>query len=90
MRIERVCWGPILMRCHSKPVEKQIKLVQILSAAWNSGNGLTYSLYGLDDQGRVWRRSLKQGGWVSCAMRKVKWSPRTDPEPTEDEEAVVA
>jgi hypothetical protein len=73
MRIERVCWGPILMRCHSKPVEKQIKLVQILSAAWNSGNGLTYSLYGLDDQGRVWRRSLKQGrlGVLRHARGKV-------------------
>ena len=49
-------------------MKKSLKLTQIAIAQWDGDNGRTYSTIGLDAEGRVWKYSVTEGGWIPFSM----------------------
>jgi len=47
--------------------KSRIRMVQIVAAHWGS-SPLSYSVIGLDTQGRVWRYDGKCSGWIPWNM----------------------
>lgn len=62
------------------PENKGIKMVQILSSPWHGDKGLTASIYGLDENGGVWRYSSSKGGWTHLSMRQARYGKRPEGE----------
>lgn len=56
-------------------MKKQLKFTQIISAAWKGADGLTYSIYGLSTDGKVYQHTTR--GWKPMVM-----SVREEVDPT--------
>lgn len=57
------------------PAKADLRMVQIVAAQWGGQNNkLTYSLFGLSDEGRVYRLSSNRG-WTPMPMNLVDPSP---------------
>jgi hypothetical protein len=47
-----------------------LKVTQLIAPQWTQHNGdMTYTLYGVDEKGRVYRYSGKEKKWLPYSMR---------------------
>lgn len=66
--VERLGLGNSLGGGKGDETLKQLQIVQLLAAPWDGVRGQTYSLYGLDDRGAVYRYLASQERWEKLNM----------------------